>query len=91
MRIEQKIRRAKASMFEAQQGYAMQLSLGPAQVPETLIERGNLIYGAESPYASAEQISASVNKQGVKVGYPIFGPVPGHKLHCRYHSSNHRL
>ena len=64
MRIEQKIRRAKASMFEAQQEYAMQLSLGPAQVPETLIERGNLIYGAESPYASAEQISASVNKLG---------------------------
>ena len=42
MRIEQKIRRAKASMFEAQQEYAVQLSLGPAQVPETLMERGNL-------------------------------------------------
>ena len=64
MRIEQKIRRAKASMFEAQQEYAVQLSLGPAQVPETLMRRGNLIYGAESPYASAEQISASVNKLG---------------------------
>lgn len=64
MNNEQKIRRAKASMFEAEQGYAVQLSLGPAMPPETLMERGNLIYGAESPYASARQVSASVNKLG---------------------------